>query len=130
LGIIELSLKYHERRGRECLPPSVRPSTNKQVQSLIYASLPVHGQNLFNCLSKKLRNIKGCKVNVIKRELDKFLETVLNESRIPNYEKYCRTVSNSLIYMTKLVSEPGDFKYTVDSPPTTRCDDCDLRSLP
>ena len=119
--------KDHERRGRECIPPNVRPSANKHVQNLIYASLPVHRQNLFNCLPKYLKNIKGCKVDVFKRELDKFLMTVPDEPRIPNYEKFCRTESNSLIYMTKLVYKPGDPKYDCDSPPTMRCD---LRSLP
>jgi len=127
IGNNRIISKDHERRGRECFPPNVIPGANKHVQSLIYASLPVHGQNLFNCIPKSLRNIKGCKVDVFKRELDKFLMTVPDEPRIPNYEKFCRTESNSLIYMTKLVYKPGVSKYVSDSPPTMRCDP---RSLP
>lgn len=111
----------HERRGRECIPPNVRPSANKHVQNLIYSSLPVHGQNLFNSLPKSLRNLKGCKVDKFKSELDKFLLTVPDEPRIRGYEKYSRTESNSLLDMIKLVYKPGELNNYHVSPPTVRC---------
>ena len=59
--------KWHERRGRECIPPRVNARAHSQVQKLIYASLAVHGQKLFNTLPSWLRNITGCSVDSFKR---------------------------------------------------------------
>ena len=117
--------KLNERRGRECIPPRVSQSCSKKVQNLIYASLPVHGQQLFNCLPRDLRNVTGCKVETFKRMLDNYLTTVPDEPLIPGYEKFRRTESNSLLYMTKLV-KPGDL-LSKESPPATGCDS---QSLP
>ena len=117
----------HERRGRECVPPRVKSSADRQVQNLIYSSLPVHGQKLFNALPRSLRNITGCKVDTFKRELDKFLSTIPDEPRIRGYEQYSRTESNSLIDTIKSAYEPGGLNQYGGSSPTSRCD---FQSLP
>ena len=111
----------NERRGRECIPPHIRPSANKHIQNLMYSSLPVHGQNLFNSLPRSLRNLRGCKVEKFKSELDRFLLTIPDEPRIRGYEKYCRAESNSLLHMIKLVYKPGDLNSFCVSPPAVRC---------
>ena len=54
IGNDRICSKNHPRRGRECFPPKVNQYCNRKVQSLLYASLPVHGQQLFNCLPKEL----------------------------------------------------------------------------
>ena len=126
VGNDRIIFKKHERRGRECIPPRVSRTCDTKVQNLIYASLPVHGQQLFNCLPKELRNLTKCKVDVFKSHLDRYLMQVPDEPLIRGYEKYRRAESNSLLNMTKLVSMPGDHKYN-ESPPTVRCD---FQSLP
>ena len=118
--------KNHDRRGRECIPPNVSNKSDKKVQNLIYGSLPVHGQRLFNSLPKDIRNITDCKVDVFKRKLDHFLTNIPDEPLVRGYEKYRRTESNSLLDMTK-VCKPGDILYINESPPTVRCDS---QSLP
>ena len=120
VGSDRIVSREHERRGRECIPPRVRSSANRHVQNLIYTSLPVHGQNLFNSLPRSLRNLKGCKVDKFKAELDKFLQTVPDQPRIRGYEKYARTESNSLIDMISVVYTPGDLNNYQASPPSTR----------
>ena len=102
--------KWHERRGRECIPPRVNARAHSQVQKLIYASLAVHGQKLFNTLPSWLRNITRCSVDSFKRRLDRYLSTVPDEPQIPGYTAMRRAESNSLLDMTRLAtaSMPGD----------------------
>ena len=121
VGNNRITSREHERRGRECVPPSVKPSADRQVQNLIYSSLPVHGQKLFNALPRSLRNLSGCKVDTFKHELDKFLQTIPDEPRIRGYEQYSRTESNSLIDMIKSTYEPGGLNQYGRSSPTARC---------
>ena len=71
VGNDRITSKTHVRRGRECIPPRVSRTCDTKVQNLIYASLPVHGQQLFNCLPKELRNLTKCKVDVFKSHLDR-----------------------------------------------------------
>ena len=86
------------------------------VQKLLYASLPVHGQKLFNTLPPDLRNITGCTVESFKRRLDRSLLTIPDEPQIPGYTAQRRADSNSLLDMTRLaeachnyeVEVPGD----------------------
>ena len=126
IGNDRISSKNHLRRGRECFPPKVNQYCNKKVQSLLYASLPVHGQQLFNCLPKDIRDLTKCEVDVFKGELDRYLSTVPDEPLIRGYERYRRAESNSLLNMTKFASKPGDHEY-YESPPTIGCDS---QSLP
>ena len=126
IGNDRICSKNHPRRGRECFPPKVNQYCNRKVQSLLYASLPVHGQQLFNCLPKELRNLTNCEVDAFKGELDRYLCTVPDEPLIRGYEKFRRADSNSLLSMTKFASKPGDQKYN-ESPQTSGCD---YQSLP
>ena len=128
IGNDRVKSKIHPRRGRECFPLIVNQRSDKKIQSLIYSSLPVHGQQLFNCLPKELRNMTKCDIDVFKGELDRYLRTVPDEPLIRGYEKFRRSESNSLLDMTKISSMPGDNVLVInESPPTTWCD---LQSLP
>ena len=115
-GLNKITAKWHPRRGRECILKAVNRSSPKQVQRLIDASLPVHGQQLFNTLPLEIRNITGCTVDSFKRRLDRYLKTIPDEPQIPGYTAQRRAESNSLLDMTRLtishqdsmVEVPGD----------------------
>ena len=128
IGNDRVKSKTHPRSGRECFPPIVNNRSDKKIQNLIYSSLPVHGQQLFNCLPNEIRNRTECEIDTFKGELDRYLRTVPDEPLIRGYEKFRRSESNSLLDMTKLSSMPGDHMLaTNESPPTAWCDS---QSLP
>ena len=112
----KIQAKWHPRRGRECIVPVVKRTAPTSVQRLLYASLPVHGQQLFNSLPAEIRNTTGCTVDCFKRKLDKYLQTVPDEPQISGYTAQRRADSNSLLDMTRLatahhqlmVEVPGD----------------------
>ena len=94
--------KWHPRRGRECIVPSVATSAPSKVKKLLHASLAVRGQNLFNTLPAEVRNVTGCSVDSFKRNLDKFLQKVPDEPLIPGYTAQRRSDTNSLLDMARL----------------------------
>ena len=110
IGSRRISAKWHMRRGRECIPPKISRNAHSQVQRLIYASLPVHGQQLFNALPTEVRNLTGCTVDAFKSKLDRFLQTVPDEPQIQGYTAMRRAGSNSLLDMIKFSTAniPGD----------------------
>ena len=100
----KITSKWHQRRGRECIIPPVKCSSPMAVRRLLYASLPIHGQQLFNVLPIELRNMTGCSVDTFKRKLDKFLQTVPDQPLIPGYTAQRRAESNSLLHMTRFAA--------------------------
>ena len=82
------------------------------------ASLPVHGQQLFNTLPANLRNTTDCTVESFKGKLDKYLRTIPDEPQITGYTAMRRAETNSLLDMTRLanahhellVDVPGDIR--------------------
>ena len=112
----KVTAKWHKRRGRECIVPRVNRKASQRIQALIYASLPVRGQQLFNILPARIRNTTGCSVDCFKRKLDGYLNTVPDEPQIPGYTAQRRAETNSLIDMARFspahnqlnVEVPGD----------------------
>ena len=112
----KVTAKWHKRRGRECIVPRVNRKASQRIQTLIYASLPVRGQQLFNILPARIRNTTGCSVDCFKRKLDGYLNTVPDEPQIPGYTAQRRAETNSLIDMARFspahnqlnVEVPGD----------------------
>ena len=100
----KITAKWHPRRGRECIIPTVTKTAPPAVKSLVYASLPVHGQQLFNSLPIDVRNVTQCSVDCFKRKLDKYLWTVPDEPQIPGYTAQRKADSNSLVDMSRYVS--------------------------
>ena len=101
-GRPKITAKWHPRRGRECIIKAVNRSAPSQVQRLIEASLPVHGQRLFNILPSEIRNLTGCTTDSFKRRLDRYLKYIPDEPQIPGYTAQRRADSNSLLDMTRL----------------------------
>ena len=95
----KISAKLHNRRGRECSVPKISKSSPTPIQKLQYASLTIHGQKLFNCLPREIRNTTCCKVETFKAALDRFLKCIPDEPQIPGYTAHRRADSNSLLDM-------------------------------
>ena len=100
-GNQKIQCKWHPRRGRECIVPSINTSSRRNVLTLRSASLPVKGQQLFNILPANIRNITGCSVDTFKYHLDRFLKTIPDEPQIQGYTAQRRSDTNSLIDMVK-----------------------------
>ena len=77
IGNDRIQSKTHQRRGRECFPPKVNQHCSGKVQNFIYASLPVHGQQFFNCLQIR---------NMTKFEADTFKESKPGDSLLDTTE--------------------------------------------
>ena len=74
---------FSDRRGREV---KVRPVKGKgAVQSIREKSFQIHGARVFNTLPKSLRNLKKTSTEEFKAKLDKFLETIPDEPKLPGY---------------------------------------------
>ena len=95
----KISAKLHNRRGRECIVPKISKSSPTSIQKLQYASLTIHGQKLFNCLPREIRNTTWCKVETFKAALARVLKCIPNEPQIPGYTAQRRADSNSLLDM-------------------------------
>ena len=70
---------WHIRRGRDCQIPCINHHSPRNIQALKHATLAVRGQQLFNTLPRDIRNMTGCKVDMFKRRLDKYLSTIPDE---------------------------------------------------
>ena len=68
-------------------------------------SFQVAGPKLFNSLPKKLRNLKGCGIEIFKQELDAYLSTVPDEPKIGGLMPLNSSQSNSIEYQVKRVGE-------------------------
>ena len=96
--------KWHIRRGRCCLIPTVSNHSSQAIKSLRYASFAIHAPRLFNALPAHVRNITGCSVDSFKRQLDKYLRTVPDEPQITGYTAIRRADSNSILHMIQLAT--------------------------
>lgn len=92
-----LQSSYSTRRGRSCIVPTVRRVASQRVQTIRHTSMGVLGPRLFNHLPQTVRDVSGCSVETFKNNLDKYLDTIPDEPRIPKLVKYCSKSSNSLI---------------------------------
>ena len=100
----KITAKWHPRRGRECMVPAVKQAAPASIQKLQYASLPIHGQQLFNTLPPEIRNLTNLSVDCFKKRLDKYLQLIPDEPQIPGYTAQRRAESNSLLDMTRLAT--------------------------
>ena len=95
---------WHIKRGRECQIPCINHHSPRNIQALKHATLPVRGQQLFNTLPRDIRNMTGCKVDMFKRRLDKYLSTIPDEPQVLGYTTQWRADSNSVLQMAKFVN--------------------------
>ena len=87
---------HNKRTGRHCVVPLIRPSATCRIRNLRYNSMGVHGPRLFNSLPISLRNKTNCTVDAFKSSLDRFLETIPDQPRVPGLIRYCVRSGNSL----------------------------------
>ena len=70
----------HIRRGRECIIPPLKGT--QAVRSLRDQSFQVNGPRLFNCLPKKLRDLKKVTMDEFKIALDQYLATLPDNPKV------------------------------------------------
>ena len=78
-----IKTRKHPRHGTQCV---IQYKTNRNpAQSLQENAITVFGPRLYNSLPKYLRDIESIKTEKFKLELDKFLELISDQPKIPNY---------------------------------------------
>ena len=100
---VEVALE-NPRLGRKCKIPQIVQNGRKAIQTLREQSFQTDGARLFNCLPKKLREIKKDQ-DLFKFELDSFLSSIPDQPRVGSLvpEATCRITarqSNSLLAWT------------------------------
>ena len=96
---------HSDRRGREVQVPKVKG--NGRFQTIREGTFQIHGAKLFNSLPKSVRNISRTSVDEFKVALDKFLQTIPDEPKLPGYiPSACNQVtaspSNSIIDLSRV----------------------------
>ena len=92
----------HIYRGRTCLICRISKAAPMVIQKQAYASFTMHGPHPYNIMPMSIRNLKNCPVDHMKRQLDKFLATVPDESQIHGYTVQRRAEINSLLDMVQI----------------------------
>ena len=79
----KINTRKYPRHGTQCVIHY--PTNRNPAQSLQENAITVFGPRLFNSLPKYLRAIESVKTEKFKFEIDKFLELIAGEPKIPNY---------------------------------------------
>ena len=97
-------VKYENSHASQLL--RLKPYAQPRIARLGSALLKVRGCSLFNVLPKHIKNAENVTTNCFKKQLDKFLESVIDQPCLPHY--YKSTVSNSIIdYMQVMRLHPA-----------------------
>ena len=78
-----IKTRKHSRHGTQCVIQC--PTKRNPAQSLQENAITVFGRRLYNSLSKYLRGIESVNTEKFKFELDKFLELIPDQPKMPNY---------------------------------------------
>ena len=78
-----IKTRKHPRHGTQCVIQY--PINRNPAQSLQENVITVFGPRLYNSLPKYLRDIESVKTERFKFELDKFLDTIPDQPKMPNY---------------------------------------------
>ena len=78
-----IKTRKHPKHGTQCVIQY--PTNRNPAQSLQENALIVFGPRLYNSLPKYLRDIESVKTEIFKFELDKFLYTIPDQLKMPNY---------------------------------------------
>ena len=79
----KIKTRKHPRHGIQCVVQY--PTNRNRAQYLQENAITVFGPRLYNSLPKYLRDIKSVKTEKFNIELDKFLELIPDEPKMPNY---------------------------------------------
>ena len=88
-----IKTRKHPRHGTQCVIQY--PTNRNPAQSLQDNAITVFEPRLYNALPKYLRDIESVKTEKFKFELDKFLELIPDQPKMPNYVTASR--SNSIL---------------------------------
>ena len=78
-----IKTRKHQRHGTQCVIQY--PTNRNPAQSLQENAITVFGPRLYNSLPKYMRDIESVKTEKFKFQLDKFLDTIPDQPKIPNY---------------------------------------------
>ena len=78
-----IKTRKHSRHGTQCVIHY--PTNRNPAQSLQENAITVFGRRLYNSLPKYLRDIESVKTEKFKFELDKCLDSIPDEPKMPNY---------------------------------------------
>ena len=78
-----IKTRKHPRQGTQCV--TQYPTNRNPAQSLQENAITVFVLRLYNSLPKYLRDIENVKTEKFKFELDKFLDTIPDQPKMPNY---------------------------------------------
>ena len=84
-GTMGHKIKTRKHPWHETLCVIRYPTNRNPTQSLQENSITVFGPRLYNSLPKYVRYIESVKIEKFKFALDKFLELITDEPKIPNY---------------------------------------------
>ena len=79
----KMKTRKYPRHGTQCVIQY--PTNRNPSQSLQENAITVFGPRLYNSLPKYLRDIESVKTEKFKFELDKFLELIPDQPKMPNY---------------------------------------------
>ena len=92
-----ISYKYSPRRGKVLIMPPVKSSKSSFAGTLYHHSFNRRAPRIFNALPKEIRNLPNdSSPELIKRRLDKFLNCIPDEPRLPGYLPTNSAESNRL----------------------------------
>ena len=96
---IGIKPKWSQRRGRMLVPPPVHKNSTQAAATMRRNSFRAKAAFLFNALPDHIRNIPlNTSMNVIKRDLDKLLNTVTDEPVLAGYSRSNDSPTNSLVH--------------------------------
>ena len=78
-----MKTRKHPRHGTQCVIQY--PTNRNPAQSLQENAKTVFGPRLYNSLPEYLRDIESVRTKKFKFELDKFLELIPDQPKMPNY---------------------------------------------
>ena len=93
----KIETRKHPRHGIQCVIQY--PTNRNATQSLQENAITVFGPRLYNSLIKCLRDIESVKTEKLKFELDKFIEFIPDEPKMPIMSPQQEASVSSTIYL-------------------------------
>ena len=88
-----IKTRKHPRHRTQCVIQY--PTNRNPAQSLQEDAITVFGPRLYNSLPKYLWDIENVKTEKFKLELDKFFDTIPDQSKMPNYVTHQEAIASS-----------------------------------
>ena len=92
---LNIEFNIHQRRGRLCHINSICTTARTRVKTLKQNAFATRGPQLFNALPRHLRDTAEDNIDCFKNQLDKFLQTIPDQPKMPHY--HLSAASNSIV---------------------------------